>query len=279
MTETGRSRDAVYEKIGEFYYFNAPKYLYKYYSENPLNLDAIKKHEMWYSAPCNFNDAFDCDISINEKALFECFLKEASQERRIRQGSSGWMNLKGVVHKQIHNLQEEFEETKRTTGISCLSESDSSLLMWAHYANNHKGMCVEYELLKISNQLKFTPVPVIYTNDRVTLSSLESENLDRDTMKIFVESITTKSSEWNYEKEWRIIRDEAACGTRWNKAAKGALLEMIRPTSITLGCRAEGDFEKSVRGYCEKEKVTLYKMEKNKDKYQLDKKVVVGFSN
>lgn len=26
-------------------------------------------------------------------------------------------------------------------------------------------------------------------------------------------------------------------------------------------------------------KVTLYKMEKNKDKYQLDKKVVVGFSN
>ena len=278
LTETGRSRDAVYEKIGEFYYFNAPKYLYKYYSENPLNLDTIKKHEMWYSAPCNYNDAFDCDISINEKALFECFLKEASQERRIRQGSSGWMNLKGVVHKQIHNLQEEFEETKRTTGISCLSESDSSLLMWAHYANNHKGMCVEYELLKISNQLKFTPVPVIYTNDRVTLSSLESENLDHDTMKIFVESITTKSSEWNYEKEWRIIRDEAACGTRWNKADKGALLEMIRPTSITLGCRSEGDFEKSVREYCEKEKVTLYKMEKNKDKYQLDKKVLMKFS-
>lgn len=42
LTETGRSRDAVYEKIGEFYYFNAPKYLYKYYSENPLNLDTIK---------------------------------------------------------------------------------------------------------------------------------------------------------------------------------------------------------------------------------------------
>ena len=278
LTETGQTRDTLYAKIGEFYYCAAPKYLYKYYSENLLNMDAIKNHEMWYSAPCNFNDVFDCDVSTNEKALFESFLKADPQGRRIRQGSSGWMNLKGVVHKQIHNLQEEFEETKRTTGISCLSESDSSLLMWAHYANNHKGMCVEYELLKISDQLKFTPVPVIYTNDRVTLSSLESENLDRDTMKIFVESITTKSSEWNYEKEWRIIRDEAACGTRWNKADKGALLEMIRPTSITLGCRADGNFEKSVRKYCEKEKVTLYKMGKNKDKYQLDKKVVMEFS-
>mgnify|MGYP000089064587 CR=1 FL=1 len=40
--------------------------------------------------------------------------------------------------------------------------------------------------VRIENS-QFTPVPVIYTNDRVTLSSLESENLDRDTMKIFVE--------------------------------------------------------------------------------------------
>lgn len=53
---------------------------------------------------------------------------------------------------------------------------------------------------------------------------------------------------------------------------------MIRPTSITLGCRAESDFEKSVREYCETEKVTLYKMEKNKEKYQLDKKVLMKFS-
>ena len=65
LTETGQTRDTLYAKIGEFYYCAAPKYLYKYYSENPLNMDAIKNHEMWYSAPCNFNDVFDCDVSIN----------------------------------------------------------------------------------------------------------------------------------------------------------------------------------------------------------------------
>lgn len=278
LTETGQTRDTLYAKIGEFYYCAAPKYLYKYYSEKPLNMDAIKNHEMWYSAPCNFNDVFDGDVSINEKAIFESFLSADPQGRRIRQGSPMWIKLKSDVHKQIDYLQGTFEETKQTTGISCLSESDSSLLMWAHYANNHKGMCVEYELLQISEQLKFSPIPVIYTDERVSLNSLISEDLRRDTMKFFVESVTTKSPEWSYEKEWRIIRDEAACGTRWNKADKGALLEMIRPTSITLGCRAESDFEKSVREYCEKEKVTLYKMEKNKEKYQLDKKVLMKFS-
>ena len=97
-------------------------------------------------------------------------------------------------------------------------------------------------------------------------------------MKFFVESITTKSPEWSYEKEWRIIRDESVCDTRWDKVNKGALLKMIRPTSIILGCRTVWDFEKSVREYCEKEKVTIYKMEKNKEKYQLDKKVLMKFS-
>lgn len=73
LTETGQTRDTLYAKIGEFYYCAAPKYLYKYYSENPLNMDAIKNHEMWYSAPCNFNDVFDCDVSINEKAILRAF--------------------------------------------------------------------------------------------------------------------------------------------------------------------------------------------------------------
>ena len=206
LTETGQTRDTLYAKIGEFYYCAAPKYLYKYYSENLLNMDAIKNHEMWYSAPCNFNDVFDCDVSTNEKALFESFLKANPQGRRIRQGSPMWIKLKSDVHKQIDYLQGTFEETKQTTGISCLSESDSSLLMWAHYANNYKGMCVEYELLQISEQLKFSPIPVIYANEKISLNSLISENLGRDTMRLFVESITTKSPEWSYEKEWRIIR-------------------------------------------------------------------------
>lgn len=133
-------------------------------------------------------------------------------------------------------------------------------------------------IVQISEQLKFSPIPVIYTDERVSLNSLISEDLRRDTMKFFVESITTKSPEWSYEKEWRIIRDESVCDTRWDKVNKGALLKMIRPTSIILGCRTEWDFEKSVREYCEKEKVTLYKMEKNKEKYQLDKKVLMKFS-
>ena len=136
-------------------------------------------------------------------------------------------------------------------GIACLSESDDSLLMWAHYANNHYGMCVEYELMEINRQLEFTPVPIIYSERRACLDSLNPDTVERDTTKVFIESLTTKSLEWRYEKEWRIIRDDGACGDRWDAVKKGALLDMIRPTSVTLGCMAKQEFSKEVQEYCQ----------------------------
>ncbi len=113
-----------------------------------------------------------------------------------------WIKLKSDVHKQIDYLQGTFEETKQTTGISCLSESDSSLLMWRIMRITIKE-CVFNTNVRISEQLKFSPIPVIYTDEGVSLNSLISEDLRRDTMKFFVESVTTKSPEWSYEKEWR----------------------------------------------------------------------------
>ena len=42
LTETGQTRDTLYAKIGAFYYCAAPKYLYKYYSENLLIWTQLK---------------------------------------------------------------------------------------------------------------------------------------------------------------------------------------------------------------------------------------------
>ena len=31
------------------------------------------------------------------------------------------------------------EQNRMTMGISCFSEKEDSILMWSHYADNHKG--------------------------------------------------------------------------------------------------------------------------------------------
>lgn len=261
----------VYQGIGKYYQYSAPASLYKFYSDIDLNLESIKNNKMWYSAPCNFNDPFDCDIAIDHEKIFQCMLTLVPENSELRVGSPVWLELKDTVYRQIKNLRDSFTELKQGMGISCLSESYDSLLMWAHYANSHRGICVEYDLLKINKELEFTPVPVIYSNDRICFDSLDVSNIDNISIDIFLDSITTKSLEWSYEKEWRIIRDDQACGDRWDNNKKGALLNMIQPVSITLGCETKLNFEHKIREYCDMINIPLYKMEKDPNHYSLNR--------
>lgn len=173
-------------------------------------------------------------------------------------------------------LETQFNELRNTTGISCFSEREDSLLMWAHYANNHRGICVEYNLLNINKELGFTAVPIIYSNDRTCFDSIDSYG-EKDIWEFFIESLTSKSMEWNYEKEWRIIRDQVACGSQWDVNKKGALLKMIRPDSIILGCATNLEFEKEIMRYCDDNKIKLYKMKKDQYEYKLNKIPILKF--
>ena len=62
----------------------APASLYKYYSDSQLHLNSIRNNKMWYSAPCNFNDVFDCNIAIDEQKVFYEALKLFPDKRGIR---------------------------------------------------------------------------------------------------------------------------------------------------------------------------------------------------
>ena len=270
--------DEVYTDIGYCYQCYAPAFLYKYYSDaNPLHFEAIKNNTMWYSSAINFNDVFDCDIFVDEASIFQSIVNASPAMKGLKKGSPMWREFKGQSIKSTQGLRKTFEELKEKTGIACLSESDDSLLMWAHYANNHKGFCVEYELLEINKQLQFTPIPIIYSNEKVFIESLFPQSLEKSITKMLVDALSTKSTEWSYEKEWRIIRDDSACGDKWNKQKYGALLPMIKPTSIILGCQAEESFRQTVEEYCKENRINLYKMEKDNHFYKLNKQIVLSF--
>lgn len=277
MTRSEREKQSLYADIGYVYQCYAPASVYKYYSDSSLNLDALKSNKMWYSAPCNFNDVFDCDVTVDEDQLFKS-IQAYPGVQGVRIGSPMWKQMKSQAKSSAKGMRDLFTQMRSQMGITCLSELDDSLLMWAHYANNHHGMCVEYELMEINRQLKFTPIPVIYSEKRAYLDSLNPDTVERDTTKVFIESLTSKSPEWSYEKEWRIIRDDGACGDRWDAEKKGALLDMIRPVSVTLGCMAKQEFADAVQEFCENNQINLYKMERDPKVYRLVKVPILEFS-
>ncbi len=271
LTGTAADQKNAYWRIGYHYNCSAPASLYKYYGDNPRCLQSIKENKMWYSAPCNFNDVFDCGISVDEKEIFNCALRLAPDNMKIRAGSPAWKHIKGVMTQELKSFRATFERLRSSMGVACLSESFESLLMWAHYANNHRGMCVEYDLMEINQQLNFTPIPIIYSDERVCFNTLNPATAGNDSMRFFIRSITSKSKDWSYEREWRIIRDNRACGDRWDEGKKGALLDMIVPSSITLGCESTEEFEKEIRAYCKQCSIPLYKMEKDTKQYRINR--------
>ena len=107
LTESGQTKNQALEQVGSYYQYYAPAFFYKYYRDQSLNLDAVMSNKMWYSAPCNFNDPFDCDIAIDEQAIFKSLLSGVPGGKVIREGSYAWLQLKSNLHKQVARHQRE----------------------------------------------------------------------------------------------------------------------------------------------------------------------------
>lgn len=88
-------------------------------------------------------------------------------------------------------------------GILCLSESADSLLMWAHYAGNHRGFVVQFDethpffsAVEFEGQtLSLTKVEYSAERPVLSYSTINSPHL-----------YYRKSVEWAYERERRLIK-------------------------------------------------------------------------
>lgn len=91
-------------------------------------------------------------------------------------------------------------------GILCLTETPDNLLMWAHYGDSHRGFALQFDEIHAFFQGKdgvaFSSLARIeYAPKRPVLSY---SNLE------WTVALFSKSSEWSYEREWRLIRHLAA---------------------------------------------------------------------
>ena len=78
-----------------------------------------------------------------------------------------------------------------------LTESADDILMWSHYADSHRGVC-----LRFSTEIGFfkDAQQVVYQDERPVV------NLIRDTPHVYQrKAVLYKSCHWEYEEEWRII--------------------------------------------------------------------------
>lgn len=94
--------------------------------------------------------------------------------------------------RDIRNKMNKFKkDLSEKHGIICFSEDYHSPAQWAHYSDNHKGMCIGFDI--VDKNLG----GVKYVDKRERLP----DKIDEAFMKRLMYQ---KFSHWSYEKEWRL---------------------------------------------------------------------------
>jgi hypothetical protein len=232
-----------------------PSHLYKYRPINIRTLFSLYKSEIYFARYEEFNDPFD---SLIPKMVVPPE-RQQSIIKSIELYEDNYSALLDRVRKEGFNavfLRDHEAQIKRLhekTRVFTLSQRCDSPLMFAHYADGSKGICVEYltECLPFVENLKGVDYPPVYPTWEYGVTS---GNVEEDFDKLVKLHYYTKSPDWAYEKEWRIVRN--ACdgdtgihqypeqmltavvfGYKASVEAKRLVMELLRnrPSEIKFG--------------------------------------------
>lgn len=319
-------------------YGNTPSSLYKYrdFDDKGYSLELLKSNQMYLSRPSEFNDPFDCSLKMAGKDLDEDYIRDVLlkhifddlKQRGFDVSNKEFNKLrrrKNLIHhitkfivkktkpniplkeraKYIENEKRGFKEgyldfgLKKNIHLTCFSETYESILMWSHYANQHKGFCIEYDFkeLGLDNSVTRFIFPVIYQNsifdmkDYMPDSNKEFVNVLKKYMgKIQPEDIlkglelpqsTTKTNNmvlfynaliksevWAYEKEWRYVF------LYKNIKYKSIFLPVPKPKAIYLGAMASKENCEKILELGKEKNINIYKMEIKSSEFALESNLI-----
>ena len=115
------------------------------------------------------------------------------------------------AEKNFADFAQAIHERKIEVGIAALSDTCDNELMWTHYADQYRGICVEYYADRMFKQLPpdCTLAHIGYVNEPTPISDAFDPSYDEKAQRILSQNalriLSQKKSSWAYEREWRIL--------------------------------------------------------------------------
>ena len=181
--------------------------LFQYKTINKYFWRQLKNSEIFCKNPSKFNDPFDCSIDWKRAILSVLEHDNIADDKRQYLES---------IYKKL-----DMFDPNQNAGISCFTNNCETQLMWTHYADNHKGVCLGYgfqmddlyDTYPTSGDFFFMGAgPVIYDDNHFS-SWLVADNLSMinsltPAENAAIKLYTAKSSCWKYEEEYRIVMNK-----------------------------------------------------------------------
>jgi len=202
-----------------------PKFLYRYFSDK-CTKRIFKHNELYFRNPNKFNDPFDCKALLTlerdwtEEEHIKFVMNNAidsigrnldNEEKKLYKESAikVFNSDRNQLSRNINNtIKECLYKSINEFRILCLSRNYNDILMWSHYAEGE-----------------------IFYPPNKSFPSVKDFN-EKNRVHMF---LITKSSQWKYEEEWRILMH---IEDKDNPEEKGKVYKFKNGliTGIILGC-------------------------------------------
>ncbi len=278
--------------------------LYRYLGSHAL--ESLRDARLLVASPNTFNDPFECMY----RPVGEMTIERANEDVRARVNDPSFLDEirrgKGltsileaqtfilanvpllatalftgfdrIVEATIAQREQIIEETMR---VVCFSASTATalneILMWAHYADKHRGMRIGFDLPARTS--RFTLQRVEYSDSRVAVDMGDFEG-SQGVQEAIKRSLRSKSTAWAYEHEYRLMTTPALCEPGMNEDA-GKLFIPIRREwvrRIDFGPRINTERMREIVDLVKTEHLNaaMYRARYHKSEYCLEYEPVLG---
>ena len=271
ISKSIRDANAVIQMISQI--DEVSKKFYKYRSMSGDSLNWVEKtvlqNEIFFASASSFNDPFDLRPSFTLEASdsrrredylrlsrkFEPHLNERQRKHDVDLVMSSSLSATNLADttatiQALHNFQ-----ISNAIGVLCVSAKRDDILMWSHYSDSHRGVCLEFDgrgtLMEHAQKVQ-------YSHIRVPINPYDDDN-----EKAMSKALLTKSAQWSYEDEWRLIRYQQGPGV--------ASFNPRNLTGIIIGALASNSTIEIIRSWIRQRSLPLdvYRASVSGSKFEL----------
>jgi hypothetical protein len=211
-------------------------------------VDLLRTGRVKLSRPDAFNDPWDCRVHYRapnhpdeiKRVVAELTewhrkhypaISEAERKLRADEFISDPKKLEAAI---AENERYHYAAICDQYRVYCLTEKPNSPLMWAHYACSHTGVCLEFDTKRAPFTEAFPPFTggLLKVDYRTTYPSY-------DIVSGGYRALFTKSVDWSYEAEWRLIAEARGFARSiWTLKTNNDFLTLPSGVlkSVTIGC-------------------------------------------
>jgi hypothetical protein len=176
-----------------------------------------------------------------------------------------------VLNDEMEKIPKQLAAGSReSTILTSFTEKNDSIIMWSHYASNHSGFCIEYNFKELGqkNTTNILLYPVIYQDKLIDITKYlltADDTLYNNAITLL--AAITKSTEWEYEKEWRLLIPFGISKNEMNWVTP-------IPKAIYMGSKIDPNNEVIISEIARHKKIRLFKAEMVHDEFKITFKEV-----